>query len=206
MKRVILFGDSNTFGRLPGTEDGRLPFSSRWPVLLAESMGNEWDIIDEGFPGRTILPQESVPAELNGYESILSIMERNIPFNYIFIMLGTNDFKTKYHANPEDVLCGMERLVDRIRTFSSKLDLDPKIIIASPPVFQPVVPAYSILFENANKKMQAFSHLLHDYAKTSKIPFVDTSAIIPDKRDGIHLSEETQPMMARLLHDILLSI
>ncbi|MBO8435708.1 MAG: hypothetical protein IAA97_01840 [Spirochaetes bacterium] len=205
MKRIILFGDSNTYGRIPGTETGRYDISQRWTTHLKAMLGDDWDVADEGFPGRTILPQESTPIELNGYDSLCASLSRHIPFDCLFIMLGTNDFKTKYNASPEEVIEGMKRLVKRSKEFMESNKIHAKIIIASPPVFRPVVPKYAKLFEHANEKMKAFGKMLEEYASSEDIPFLNTKMIETDKRDGIHLSAEIQPMMAGLIRDILLA-
>lgn len=206
MKRVILFGDSNTYGRIPGTEDGRYPHNLRWPTMLQEQLGPEWNIYDEGYPGRTILPLESCPIELNGYEYICTALSRHVPFDYLLIMLGTNDFKTKYNISAEDAAEGMKRLLNRVSDFSRENDLNPALIIAAPPIFMPVSQEKAELFKDAHEKMMLFSRLLQELAYTYNVSFLDTSAISVDIRDGIHLSDKTQHIMAKFIHDKLLSI
>ena len=206
MKKVVLFGDSNTYGRIPGTEERRFPCPVRWTTLLQEALGDSWQVCDEGFPGRSILPQESDPIELNGYDSVLASIERSLPFDIFLIMLGTNDFKTRYKASPEDVLEGMERLVNRVREALAERGQEAVIAIAAPPVFLPIVPDKAELFENGEEKMRAFNAMLRAYAEEEDIPFLDTSSITVDPRDGIHLSEETQPVLARLVHGFIGSI
>ena len=54
MKKVVLFGDSNTYGRIPGTEERRFPYPVRWTTLLQEALG---DIIHKAkYPMPVLLP------------------------------------------------------------------------------------------------------------------------------------------------------
>ena len=51
MKKIICFGDSNTWG-YDAAGGGRL--KKRWPVVLKELLGEESQVVEEGQNGRTI--------------------------------------------------------------------------------------------------------------------------------------------------------
>ena len=51
MKNILCYGDSNTFGSIPG--GGRYPYGVRWPGRLAGLLGADWHLIEEGMGGRT---------------------------------------------------------------------------------------------------------------------------------------------------------
>ena len=52
MKRIVCFGDSNTFGHNP-LDGSRLPRDQRWTGILSDLLGEEYEIIEEGLCGRT---------------------------------------------------------------------------------------------------------------------------------------------------------
>jgi lysophospholipase L1-like esterase len=52
MKTVLCYGDSNTWGYNPSTED-RYPLAERWVSVLALALGPEYLVIPEGLNGRT---------------------------------------------------------------------------------------------------------------------------------------------------------
>ena len=56
-KRIVCFGDSNTWG-LNAETMRRFPEEVRWPCLLQEKLGDEYQIIEEGLPGRTSVMDE----------------------------------------------------------------------------------------------------------------------------------------------------
>ena len=51
-KRIVCFGDSNTWGYDPGTAE-RFPEDVRWTGLLAQALGENYWVIEEGQNGRT---------------------------------------------------------------------------------------------------------------------------------------------------------
>ena len=54
MKQVLVYGDSNTWGLIPGTTE-RYPWGVRWTSILQEKLKNEEvRIIEEGLCGRII--------------------------------------------------------------------------------------------------------------------------------------------------------
>ena len=55
LKRTVLcYGDSNTWGYIPGTEMQRYSAHVRWPGVLSKLLGNEYRVQEEGLNGRTV--------------------------------------------------------------------------------------------------------------------------------------------------------
>ncbi|GAK86119.1 arylesterase [Vibrio ponticus] len=52
LKSVLCFGDSNTWGYMP-IKGGRYPTELRWTSLLEQQLPADWQVINEGLPGRT---------------------------------------------------------------------------------------------------------------------------------------------------------
>lgn len=52
MKKIVCYGDSNTFGYNP--KDGsRYNENTRWASVLQNILGNEYEVINEGMCNRT---------------------------------------------------------------------------------------------------------------------------------------------------------
>ena len=60
-KRIVCFGDSNTWGYDPGTAE-RFPEDVRWTGLLAQALGENYWVIEEGQNGRTIATDDPCEA------------------------------------------------------------------------------------------------------------------------------------------------
>ena len=48
MKNILFFGDSNTYGYKPD-KSGRYDYDVRWTGRIANLLGNEYNIIEEGL-------------------------------------------------------------------------------------------------------------------------------------------------------------
>ena len=66
-KRVLCFGDSNTWGAVP--EDGsRYPEDVRWTGVLQRELGEGYQVIEEGYNGRTSVFDDPVEGRLSGIQ------------------------------------------------------------------------------------------------------------------------------------------
>lgn len=54
-KRILCFGDSNTWGYIPGTNYDRYSVDVRWTGILQEKLGRDYEVIEDGVNSRTIV-------------------------------------------------------------------------------------------------------------------------------------------------------
>ncbi len=86
MKKVLFYGDSNTYGYDPaGFMGGRYPRSERWTTILQESLADTWEIASDGMPGRAL------PTTVYEWDYIRSVIRQETPLDVFAVMLGTND-------------------------------------------------------------------------------------------------------------------
>ena len=52
MKNILCYGDSNTWGYIPGT-GGRYPRDIRWTGRMAKALGEDYYVLEAGLSGRT---------------------------------------------------------------------------------------------------------------------------------------------------------
>ena len=54
MKQILCFGDSNTYGLIPGTTNQRYGWGTRWTSILDDKVRTKgYRVIEEGLCGRT---------------------------------------------------------------------------------------------------------------------------------------------------------
>lgn len=93
MRQILCFGDSNTYGLIPGTE-GRYPWGVRWTSLLEEMVNpSQYRIVEEGLCGRTADFSDLSRAGRKATDSFSMILESHQPLDTVILMLGTNDCK-----------------------------------------------------------------------------------------------------------------
>lgn len=128
MKQILCFGDSNTYGLIPGTKD-RYGWNIRWPGILDEYVRDRgYRVIEEGLCGRTTIFEDELREGRRGTDTLPILLESHSPIDIILLMLGTNDCKTVYNASAELIGKGIQKLLDQIK---NKLP-QSKILLISP--------------------------------------------------------------------------
>ena len=128
MKTILCFGDSNTYGLIPGYK-GRYNFSTRWTGILSDMLEEyNFRIVEEGLCGRTTVFDDEKRDFRNGSETLSLILETHSPIDYVILMLGTNDCKKCYSPTDEKIGDGVLELISIIKSF----DRNIKIILISP--------------------------------------------------------------------------
>ena len=121
MKQILCFGDSNTYGLIPGTTNQRYGWGTRWTSILDDKVRTKgYRVIEEGLCGRTTVFDDPFRTERRGTEMLPAILESHRPVDTIVLMLGTNDCKSVYSATPEVIGQGIEQLLDQINTVNPK--------------------------------------------------------------------------------------
>ena len=115
MKQILCFGDSNTYGLIPGTTNQRYGWGTRWTSILDDKVRTKgYRVIEEGLCGRTTVFDDPFRTERRGTEMLPAILESHRPVDTIVLMLGTNDCKSVYSATPEILLVSPIYLGERI--------------------------------------------------------------------------------------------
>ncbi len=128
MKQMVAFGDSNTWGLVPGSfPNKRYPWGVRWTSLIQEK-NSDIRIAEEGLCGRTTVFEDELRPGRKAVKSLDPLLESHYPIDGAILMLGTNDCKAFYNASPYVIGKGIERCLDIIEKY-----LPPeKIILVSP--------------------------------------------------------------------------
>jgi len=89
-KRILCFGDSNTWGYTPGTAE-RYPDDVRWTGVLRNLLGDGYTVLEDGINGRTTVYDQDWAVGRNGRKGLDYALQAQKPLDLIIIMLGTND-------------------------------------------------------------------------------------------------------------------
>ena len=126
MGNILAFGDSNTWGLIPGTKE-RYPWGIRWTSLVQEEL-SDVRLIEDGLCGRTTVFDDQLRPFRKGAEILPLAIESNYPLDGAIIMLGTNDCKKIFNANSHTIGKGLELCLDELEKY-----IEPeKILVISP--------------------------------------------------------------------------
>lgn len=201
-KRIICFGDSNTWGYNPIT-GSRYDENTRWPMALQNLLGDEYQIIEEGQNGRTIANAD--PWEWGckcGMDYIVPMVESHKPFDMLIIMLGSNDLKAKFHLPAGDIAGSLQNMLMKTKSFLKyQCGIEPKILIVSPPYLgEKLADSPFASFFDTDKAIENSRKLAYWYelvAKQFDCEFLDAASVCKaGETDSLHLTEEGHKALA----------
>lgn len=207
-KRILCFGDSNTWGYVSGTKHQRYPANKRWTGLLQNLLGNDYEIIEEGLNSRGITKGDSRPGKEGrvAMDYILPCLDSHDPLDYVLLMLGSNELKSEFSLSTEDIGENLKLLIQTIQNRSSQFrDIKIEIVILVPPVLNENT-EYS---QNNNKYVGAYEKSLQFkgvYSKIAKefdLKIVDVQDQMVVGIDGAHITEESHGILANAVWDML---
>ena len=130
MGSIVCFGDSNTYGLIPGTTNQRYGWGTRWTSILDDKVRTKgYRVIEEGLCGRTTVFDDPFRTERRGTEMLPAILESHRPVDTIVLMLGTNDCKSVYSATPEVIGQGIEQLSGVVQSTAASSEENTAISI-----------------------------------------------------------------------------
>ena len=170
MKRILCFGDSNTFGYDPRSYFGsQYPSDVRWTGLL-QSVG--WEVANCGQNGRCIPREPQFPA--------VADLLRRVAADVVTVMLGSNDILCG--ATAEETTARMEALLRCMKENAGTANI---LLIAPPPMrFGDWVQTQELIDESKH-----LSELYHTLANELGVAFADAGEWgVALTFDGVHFS------------------
>jgi lysophospholipase L1-like esterase len=190
MKTILCYGDSNTWGSNPATDE-RFGLTERWPGVLRQTLGDGYWIIEEGLRGRTTVWDDPIEGYKNGQSYLIPCLQTHCPLDLVIIMLGTNDLKMRFSLPAYDIANGAGVLVDVVQKSDAGYDGQPPdvLLLAPPPVT--TLTEYAEMFADSLEKSKRFAHHYRRVAEEYGCHFLDTGQmIVSSPLDGIHFEIE----------------
>lgn len=196
MKRILCYGDSNTWGYKPA-DGSRFNEDERWPTLMRKNLEFRTFLIEEGLNGRSALNIYPGYDEANGIDYINKNISRFVPLDLAIIFLGLNDIA----AAPDEPLWKIAAAIDEIA----------KIIITTQKLSNGPLPQILLLglphisrdfdetgfYEIVINKILAFPALIAQSAAKEGYHFINTAEFIETSPlDGTHLNADAHLRLA----------
>lgn len=204
MKKVLFYGDSNTYGYDPaGFMGGRYPRSERWTTILQENLAQTWQIEADGMPGR------SLPTAGFEWNYLRSLLRQEQPLDLFAVMLGTNDLLGTRRPDAVKAASRMNDFVSFIADNAGKetkflLIAPPRIVLTEASFAEPYVSGDKTYKEIYYEEGEKLAELYEELAEYRKILFADASKWELDFAfDGVHLSERGHALFAAEMTKVL---
>lgn len=192
MKKILCFGDSNTWGYDPAKKD-RFPDDVRWTGVLRAELGEGYFVIEEGLNGRTTVWDDPIEEHKNGKTYLYPCLETHRPFDLIVLMLGTNDLKARFSVTPTDIANSNRRLIEIIQaSIAGRNGNPPQILLMCPPPVAENI-ADSWLGGMFSGSVEKSKHLAPEYQRVAEetgVQFLNAGEIIVSSlADAIHFDQ-----------------
>ncbi len=202
MRRILCFGDSNTYGYSP-VDGQRYGDDINWPGVLGSLLGDSFEVINEGKNGRTIAFDDPYKDGCNGMNDIETCLEDHEPLDLVIIMLGTNDLKVYFDATPEIVAKNMRELCDRVQAKT-----DARVILVSPALLGDQIEFSPLHLEFGRTQVDYSFELAPCFEKIAKeigAEFIDLAMVaMSSDVDCLHLMPEEHAKVAQAMKDKVL--
>ena len=214
MKRIMCYGDSNTWGYtgipcLEGLPARRFDENTRWTSLLQKKLGGEYCVLEEGYNGRTTVYDDPVVYGVNGYTHLEVAYSTCSPCDLVIVMLGTND--VRYADDAQEVGEGMLRVLAHLKSLvSSSVSPECKILALAPPKALPGLPTPSSEYAYKQEWADEIAKLPEIYKEICaqlELNFANAHEwAVADLSDGLHLGSDGHAILAEKLYEIIKEI
>lgn len=203
MREILCFGDSNTYGLIPGTEN-RFDRNTRWTGILDKHLYTKgYRIIEEGLCGRTTRFDDRTREGRNGTKMLPVLLETHKPIDRVILMLGTNDCKFCYHPSAALIGSGVEMLIKQIRNVDETI----KILLISPIHLGEEVwkQEFDPEFDKASIEIsKQLKDVYQTIARKYGCDFLAASDVAaPSREDQEHMDAANHKKLARLIQEAM---
>ncbi len=203
MDQILIYGDSLTWGIIPGTRK-RLSFEKRWPGILENALhskGHNIRVIENCLNGRRTAWSDPFLEGRDGSQGLAQVIEMHSPLRLVIVMLGQNDFQCTHNHNALLSAQGTKKLIDIIQQAPIEPGMPkPDILIISPPQIIEPMSTMAVKFKGAAERWSGLSEALASVAQENSTYFFDSNSVTTASIiDGVHLDENQHMILGEAI-------
>lgn len=200
MKKILCFGDSNTYGYIPNN-GARYDKNTRWTGVLSLLSHGKFEIIEDGCNNRTAFAANPAGKIFTGYEILPELLTDD--FDAVVLAIGINDTQFLFDTVIEDFTTGIENLINVVQAKCPQA----KIILLAPSILTDDVlnGNFACLFDRTSiEKSRQLPLLYQKIAEKQNIEFLDLNSVAKTSSlDGLHYAPEQHLKIAQAIFTIL---
>ena len=200
LKKILCFGDSNTYGYIPNN-GARYDKNTRWTGILSLLSHGKFKIIEGGCNNRTAFAANPAGKIFTGYEILPELLTDD--FDAVVLAIGINDTQFLFDTVIEDFTTGIENLINIVQAKCPQA----KIILVAPSILTDDVlnGNFACLFDRTSiEKSRQLPLLYQKIAEKQNIEFLDLNSVAKTSSlDGLHYAPEQHLKIAQAIFTIL---
>lgn len=203
MKKILCYGDSNTFGFNP-IDGSRFDENTRWTALLQANLKNDFLITEEGMCDRTGFIDNPKGFLFSAQRHFPKFLSKSDKFDIIILAIGINDMQFQYNISFNAVQRGLAEL---IKTALEKTD---KVIIIPPVVLKESIlnGYFKIQFDETSIiKSRKIGTIYRKLSHACSCSYFDINKTAqPSDADGLHYDAAAHKIIADKLTQYITEI
>lgn len=200
LKKILCFGDSNTYGYIPNN-GARYDKNTRWTGVLLLLSHGKFEIIEDGCNNRTAFAANPAGKIFTGYEILPELLTDD--FDVVVLAIGINDTQFLYNLSSIEIASGVEKLINIVKVKSPQA----KILLVAPSILTDDVlnGNFACLFDRTSiEKSRQLPLLYQKIAEKQNIKFLDLNSVAKTSSlDGLHYAPEQHLKIAQVIFKIL---
>lgn len=196
MKKVLCFGDSNTFGYIP-VSGKRYDKNTRWTGILTQKLSPDYEVIEAGGNNRNGFTDSKDGYIFTGYKILPKYLSEKP--DIVVLAIGINDVQKFYKPELQDIENGLTLMSKTI------LDSSASLIILAPPILNEDVLKgnFVILFDEGSVELsKSLPNIYKTVAQKLNCSFIDLNEYVkPSTSDGLHYLPESHKIIADLVFE-----
>jgi lysophospholipase L1-like esterase len=210
LDHILVYGDSLTWGIIPGTRQ-RLELERRWPHVLERDLrrrGSDVRVIEDCLNGRRTVWEDPFKPGRNGLVGLEQRIEVNSPLPLLILMLGTNDFQSIHQNAAWQSSQGVAALVRAIRRAPIEPGMPvPRVLVVAPPPIRTPAGEMAQKFAGGPEKAAGVGEAYQRVAAELECAFFDAGWVIhASEVDGVHLDADQHEVLGRELAPVVSSL
>jgi lysophospholipase L1-like esterase len=210
LDHILVYGDSLTWGIIPGTRQ-RLEPERRWPHVLERDLrrrGSDVRVIEDCLNGRRTVWEDPFKPGRNGLVGLEQRIEVNSPLPLLILMLGANDFQSVHQNAAWQSSQGVAALVRAIRRAPIEPGMPvPRVLVVAPPPIRTPAGEMAQKFAGGPEKGAGVGEAYQRVAAELDCAFFDAGRVIhASEVDGVHLDADQHEVLGRELAPVVSSL
>ena len=203
MKKILCYGDSNTFGYNP-VDGSRFDKKTRWTALLQENLGSDYEIIEEGMCDRTGIADNDKGFLYSAQRHFPKIITKAIDIDLLILAIGTNDLQFKYDLTIHQFENGLEQLIVTAKNNVRRVILIPAVILND----NVLEGSFNFQFDSTSiSKSKKVGKIYRKLSNLYGLDYFDLNDFVkPSNVDGLHYDSEGHKIISAKLCDYIKSI
>lgn len=205
-KKILVFGDSNTWGYCPYNKHPFAPFDRWeeeliWPGVMQNALGEEYLVASDGLCGRTASAKDDIEDYTCGKEQIVPSLRSHSPLDLLVIMLGSNDLKARYGYTAYDVANSVGMVVEKALSVRDAFrGCRPRILLICPPPLGNLERSFfSLEFRGREETSATMAPFFELIAEKYGVDYLNAGDFVRFcSADGLHLDREEHQRLGEI--------